>query len=231
MSAVSAGLLLGIAGSLHCLGMCGPLVMAWRGASAASPARMLAYHLSRISTYVLLGAIFGRTVTTLGPAARGLSMIFGAVLVFAALGMWPWGTRLQNHVSRAWTRLWVATRTIAPTSSFRGASMAGAINALLPCGMVYTAIIAAAAFDTPAQSAGFMLAYGIGTTPALWLPAMVASYVSGAWRGRFSRLTPVAMALVGLLLVGRGLVTSHTHATTQPHPSSPTMTMPASHGH
>lgn len=213
MTHVVAGALLGLAGSVHCLAMCGPLA----GVMASSPGRRLSvamwYHAGRIAIYVLLGVAAGLAghAAGTGGLGRGLAIAAGAVMVLVAVGH-PRALRfvptrwLTSALSKTMERL---TRARARHPRF-AAIGAGAANGLLPCGLVYAAALAAAASGNVVSATMSMLAFGAGTLPMMTAVWLSSSFVSVRVRRRLSFATPVAIAIVGLLLIGRGLgVTEH----------------------
>ena len=211
MTAVVAGFALGLAGSLHCVAMCGPLVLAIRSPRTGRGAAL--YHGARIAMYAAAGALAGFAGAALAAASlgRALSMAAGAMLLVAAAhraGLLPalpaaGSTRLPARAMGAVHRLG-ARHPVAGTIA------AGAVNALLPCGLVYAAIAAAAAMGTPASAALFMVSFGAATVPALAAVCVMAGSMPAALRARARLAVPVALAAVGVLLVVRGVLdTTH----------------------
>jgi len=231
MIAILPGLALGLVGSLHCVAMCGPLValikrsgMAGRTAADGSsrPRRAWAigaiYHGSRVLTYALLGLIAGVAgrLTLVAGVGSWLSIVSGAILVAAAAGVWPWSAAIARPllvpIGRAFQRATAGIDRTPRTS----AAVAGGLNALLPCGMVYTALVAAMALGDPLSAALFMMSFGAGTVPlvaAVWLSVIPSRRDGHPRLRRF--LTPVSLALVGLLLIGRGMMPSPDGGPTQ----------------
>lgn len=201
LSAILAGLTLGALGSLHCAGMCGPLVAACMGAgkgnTSVNKASML-YQFGRISTYVLLGLMFGyfgSSLELLGGQSYA-SIFAGVFLVIIGL----FGRKIESSLGATT----VLAKAYGYTSSRFGAAAPlgfGLLNGLLPCGLVYTALAASLAFGDPFVGAVFMLAFGLATSPLL----MAVSYVSLRWRGLSSKLFPLFSLIAGAVLIFRGL--------------------------
>ncbi len=201
----------GLVGSLHCLGMCGPLVLGLHGASgqrgAAGWMAKLAYHLSRVLAYALLGAVLGALGAGLALAGwqRALSIGAGLLILFMAArsGMLD---RAQAWLSG------VAARGLAPgmrkarrQGGWSGQAMAGFLNGFLPCGMVYVALAASAAMATPLQGALFMGLFGLGTLPAMLAVSLGGQWLGGKARGRLQPILRGWMLVLGLLLILRGV--------------------------
>lgn len=81
----------------------------------------------------------------------------------------------------------------------------GSLNGLLPCGMVYLAILTAATLDQLLDGSLFMIFFGIGTVPAMMLSSMAGLWVGKEIRLKFRRAIPVMVGVVGLVLILRGL--------------------------
>jgi sulfite exporter TauE/SafE len=209
----------GLAGSGHCLGMCGgilaALAVASPNVSVGQRFRVnLAYHIGRITTYTLLGLLAG----TLSQAALfsalkpqlywlfaaanlmvitvGLSTAFGVRrLSLAALDGAGWGFMsrvLGTASSRATTGAFLA---------------AGLVMGLLPCGLVYGVLIAAATGGTWLQGGGMMLAFGLGTLPALLAYGQVATALGVVATTVFLRVMGLAVALLGVVGLVKALIT------------------------
>lgn len=207
-----AAFLLGLAGSLHCVGMCGPIVLALPLPAAARrqvAMQATSYHAGRILTYAALGLGFG--LLGKGLALAGLqktaSIAAGALMLFAALFMTRWERLLTSgRIGSSFTqplqqRLGRLLRH-RPT----GASFAvGLLNGLLPCGMVYLALAGAIASTDATQGALFMAAFGLGTAPLMIGVSVAGHSLKGTFRRRFKLVQPILLALAGTLLLVRGL--------------------------
>jgi sulfite exporter TauE/SafE len=157
--ALGGAALAGVAGSPHCVGMCGGFAVATGTTAGGS----IAWSLGRLSTYAILGAIagtFGALVP--GPGWVGTALAAGMLVWFAArlagVGAvaspsFPWFTRMAGKLLRH-------NRHI-------GRFAFGAVNGLLPCGLVYAALAFPVAVGNPVGGALTMLAFGLGTVPAL----------------------------------------------------------------
>jgi len=194
-----SALLLGFVGSLHCAGMCGPLVFALhRGGSGLN---RLAYHSGRILTYAILGGILGM----LGLAAQvaGLQKFFSLVLglaLIASIVIPLFSARFQAHYLTAKTGGWLSARVNKWRSSameMRGMTRQfalGLLNGLLPCGMVYIAIGGALSLANYLQSGLYMILFGLGTWPMLLVISFGGGFVQKFRWVSINRLTPAHLA-------------------------------------
>ena len=204
----------GLLGSLgHCLGMCGPLVLmvgaqfsgiAW---TSVLP-RYLLYHSARIVVYSLLGLLVGTFGLLIGMGARLthiagiISLIIGTGIILLGLrylGWLPLG-RLEGSSDLISGMMNKALRR----GGLWGLASLGALNGLLPCGLVYSALLAAASTGSPVKAALAMAAFGAGTLPALLILGMGAGMLSVRARQVMSRAAGLLIMLVGVQLILRG---------------------------
>ena len=206
-----AAFTLGLFGSLHCIGMCGPLVLAVPSNAQKRSAFLLeriVYNLGKAFTYGVMGAV-------LGLAGRGmlmgiqqnLSLILGiSILITVAI---PLG--LQSQLEKLSPLRYVYTFVKTKFSSLmkrRGYTalvMMGMLNGLLPCGLVYTALIGATVVADVWHSTMFMVVFGVGTTPALILVSLSGKLISLKFRTMFTKAVPVFSIALALILILRGL--------------------------
>lgn len=209
MTVIIAGILLGLTSSLHCIGMCGPIAMAIP-VNRSSQGKMLlgigAYNIGRALTYGVLGLIvgsFGLSLATFG-VLQWISIIAGILLIIYAWRKYlielPWLPKLDlNKYLNG-----VFGKVIRSESRFKLLFL-GMVNGLLPCGMVYIALLNAILAGDIYSGAAAMIAFGIGTMPAMIAVSYTASRITGNLRLKLGKLVPYVMTVVGLLIVLRGL--------------------------
>ena len=200
---------LGFAGSLHCVGMCGPIAMAipvGNGSSASQFRNYFLYHFGRISSYAMLGFLFGTLGYGLNLAGiqQGLSLAVGLFMVaFIWMprvfgGMGGGITRMQSKVTAFMAKRLKVNRP--------GALLGlGFFNGLLPCGFVYLALAGALVSYNPVEGAAFMALFGLGTTPALLVLAISGKKFGSMFKSGFKKLAPVLATVVAVLFILRGL--------------------------
>lgn len=203
-----SALLLGLASSLHCIGMCGPLVMSIPVQHLPAHKKLwgvFLYQTGRIGTYVMLGMVAGFIGWRVGVAGwqQVFSICMGLLILFFLLSRgflqkkegWGWlNQKITSLIS------WSLHR-----HSFFGMYLMGAANGLLPCGMVYIAITGAMATGTILNAAVFMLIFGLGTLPALFSLAFWGTRLSWQSRQSMRKLVPYVIGLTAILLIIRGL--------------------------
>lgn len=199
---------IGLAGSVHCAGMCGPLALAIPDgghSTARFAAGRLAYNLGRIFTYSLLGLLFGFAGQSLAMAGfqRWLSLGLGSVLLLSLLGArrWGWSTPATALVGR----LKAAFGFLLRRRSLSSVGALGVLNGLLPCGLVYVAGAGAAATGHGLTGATYMAAFGAGTLPMMAAIGFSRKLIPISLRWKLQKAIPVSVFLVGTLLILRGL--------------------------
>jgi uncharacterized protein len=207
-----SGFTLGAAGSLHCVGMCGPLSLALpvhHLSKAQKFFSLLLYQLGRIITYSTIGLLFGLAGRRIYIAGyqQWFSIIMGTVVLSLAVLYFiqrrtvhlQFLNRFYFFVQR---RIGKLLQSSAGTFSFLVLGMA---NGLLPCGMIYIALATTLSFTEVFQSVSFMAMFGAGTLPAMMLVGYAGQLFKPAWRNNVRKLVPVFISLMGVLLILRGM--------------------------
>ena len=206
---------LGFLGSLHCVGMCGPLVLAlpqpngeYRRWAKLVSGRML-YNFGRVGTYAIMGAAFG----LIGSAARLagwqqiVSVLTGSLILLWLLipkKMLP-QVALATRAANLINQLQVRFSPILRLNFFSAQFGLGVLNGLLPCGLVSVAIAGAILQPTVLTSALFMALFGLGTFPALLFFGLLTGKLKNHFRFSMQRMLPAGLAIVAILLILRGL--------------------------
>jgi sulfite exporter TauE/SafE len=167
---------------------------------------ILLYNLGRIITYSVIGAVFGLAGRTIfiGKYQQWLSVVIGACILVVLIFSIPSRVNysfsfFSKYVKAALGNVMRAGRNAATFFTL------GILNGLLPCGMVYFAAAAAIAVGNPLNSTVFMAAFGFGTLPAMISIAFVGKIIPMSWRSRMRALVPVVIALMGVMLILRGV--------------------------
>ncbi len=200
--------LLGLIGSLHCAGMCGPLALALPPAGATAPAYVLgrvAYNAGRIITYCLLGLVVGLAGRTLLLAGlqRWTSIALGVALLLGLFASRK--LALSRPVTAAVNQLKSRMSGLLRRRSLAGLAVLGLLNGLLPCGLVYVACAGAAATGGILAGAGYMTAFGVGTVPMMLAISLSGKLVPTSLRLKLVKTIPVCVFLLATLLILRGL--------------------------
>ncbi|MBL7776448.1 MAG: sulfite exporter TauE/SafE family protein [Saprospiraceae bacterium] len=204
--------LLGLAGSLHCVAMCGPLMLALplsRAERWQAAGQTLVYQAGRIGTYAALGLLFGLLGkgVVLAGFQQTLSLLAGSLLIVAAFFTLQWERAAQSLPGMGRLTHWVQGRIGRLLQRYPGRATLGVglLNGLLPCGLVYAAIAGALGTGNAGSGSAFMALFGLGTLPLLLVLQWSGRRFSPGWRQKFRLLQPLLLALTGALLVSRGL--------------------------
>lgn len=202
-------LLMGLTGGLHCAGMCGPIMlfMPFHHFSGFRKALALAaYHLSRITVYALMAMVLYSFKGAFRPEVqRYVSMVLGVVLLLAGIMSFipnsltvklklPWSDFVKQHIGK-----FIGQPTLSSIA------VSGALNGLLPCGLVYMALSASLAVPDAGHAALFTYVFGIGTLPVLVAITVLGRRVSILRGNGFRRLTPIIVFSFGCLFLLRGM--------------------------
>jgi sulfite exporter TauE/SafE len=186
--------------------------MAGTGAAGRPYQRVFGYLLyfsGKTITYGLLGFVFGLFGHGLVLAGfqQILSVVMGSImLLLVALSIFK-STMFHSNKATVYlqNKLVPAFGQLLSNRTFFSPSLIGMLNGLLPCGLVYIGLTAAVATGNALHSFLYMLLFGLGTIPVMLAFVIFTGQLSITWRVRLRQLTPVLMALVGTILVLRGL--------------------------
>lgn len=203
---------IGLAGSFHCVGMCGPIAL-------ALPANFnyrihivfsrILYNLGRVLTYTALGALFGvfGKAIALAGVQQALSIALGVVLLLVAFFSmnlesnfisFPFLTRFNIFIKNNLGKL-------LKVNSQSSLLMIGVLNGFLPCGFVYLGLVGAITTGTVVNGALYMMLFGLGTFPLMFATSMLGSIISIRVRNVFRKLTPAFFILFACLFIVRGM--------------------------
>ena len=207
-----AGFSLGFAGSLHCVGMCGPLSLAlptYQLSGIGKFLSLLLYQFGRIVTYSLLGllaGLAGRMISIAG-IQQWFSIIIGSAIIILAACYF-----IQKHTIRFsfFNRFYISVqsliiRILRQWKGPGGFLLLGMANGLLPCGMVYIALATSLSLAQLSHSIAFMSLFGAGTLPAMMLIGYGGLLIKPGMRVAFKKLTPFFITAAGIVLILRGL--------------------------
>lgn len=212
MENYSVAFLIGLLGSLHCVGMCGPIAFALplkRSSKTYKITGALIYNFGRIITYALLGFVFGffGQGIKLASSQQFLSLFIGFLLIASVFIPLNWlnklnpSSKIVRLVNTFKQQLGLLLKSSKPFNLLR----IGMLNGFLPCGLVYTAIGGAIATGNTIQGIWFMFFFGLGTLSLMFLAVQLANFVSLTIRNKIRKIFPYLLVLIGILFVLRGL--------------------------
>ncbi len=205
-------LLLGFAGSFHCVGMCGPIAMAIPKASSSFfglTVRSVIYNSGRVLVYALFGLFFGLlgTQITIAGFQGWISILLGGTIV---------ATVLLNKYYRKTPKPFLFERLTHSVSTYYGILIRkksvlalfgmGVLNGLLPCAFVYSGLAVATLTESATHSTIYMTLFGIGTFPAMYFMHLAPTILSLDLRNSIRKFIPYMAFSLGLFLMVRGAV-------------------------
>lgn len=207
-----AGFILGLLGSLHCIGMCGPIAFMLpvdRNNQSKKIYQISIYHLGRLLAYSSIGVLFGilgKSFQIFGWQQQ-LSIIIGVLMIVIVL--LPHKQIQSNIITKFLYRI------IAKVKQSLGAALKrkntstfftiGLLNGFLPCGLVYMAALAAIGTADLFHSSAFMVLFGLGTVPVMTSAIYVGKLISPKRKQQLQKLIPVMVIVIGTLFIIRGL--------------------------
>lgn len=216
----------GFAGSFHCVGMCGGFACALgrdpRG-GGTTVARHFLYNSGRLSSYCFLGALagaLGQVICTSGDlstplpldgsinlAQRLLAIVAGTLMIVIALQFYGLLTGLHRITASLGGRMFATTLRKVLKAPGPAAPLAfGVFNGLLPCPLVYAFLAQAASTASALPGMLTMVAFGLGTFPAMFLLGGIGGTLGPFWRQRGVWLAGSFILLLGIMTLGRGLL-------------------------
>ncbi|WP_419765412.1 MAG: sulfite exporter TauE/SafE family protein [Arcobacter sp.] len=201
----------------HCIGMCGGIVVAYSStkidnswSKAKQSLSHILYALGRVSTYVILGAIFGYagSVVTFDNTTSGILLLFtGFLMILVGLslsGKLKFLVNIEHSVSKS--KIYQQTfRKLLGSNSFISFYLLGMLNGLLPCGFVYVFAITAASSGSILWGAFVMLIFGLSTIPAMFsLGFFVGIFKQIALRNLFITIAAILVIIFGIYIMHSG---------------------------
>ena len=204
--------ILGLLGSLHCLGMCGPIAFMLpidRSNRLKSGFQAFIYHAGRILAYGIMGALLGALGSgiNLFGAQQKLSIVIGALMIlvvvvpFKRLGKLSLTAPLYRSVTYLKNTLGASFQK-KTTDAFL---TIGFLNGFLPCGLVYMALLGATAMSSTSGGFTYMLLFGMGTIPLMTVAIYFGNAIKSSLKNRIRRLVPVFVVIIGMLFILRGM--------------------------
>lgn len=198
----------GLLSSVHCLAMCGPLqaVIMGQWLRSTKSANWFVYHAGRMATYMALAIIASLIGGSLGiPNWQGsFTIVAGLILIFGYFGFkaLKWDRKLMQVISPFLAKLQGKVKgKRSPLWYF----VSGSLNGLLPCGMVYAALVPALGLANTKEAIFYMAAFGLGTLPLLMGFNLFSNKLMLRFGPALNRLVPLSIVLISALLILRGL--------------------------
>lgn len=200
------GIIIGLMGSLHCAVMCGPIALALPIGRSGKYTSHLLHQGGRVMTYAILGAIVGTLGAGISFAGwqQPLSIAVGVMLIAGLLSKWPTLLNWKPY------RRFYGTLQKNFTTKLKGAKahrflLTGMINGLLPCGLVYAALISSLGTGSTTDGVMMMIGFGLGTGPLLLVIGWSGSFIVDKLRGHVRFAIPVVVGVMATFFILRGM--------------------------
>lgn len=207
-----SALTLGLLGSFHCVGMCGPIALAIPLKTDSWMARIfggILYNLGRAVTYAVMGAIFGLLGRglVLSGFQQWISIIMGAIMILSVITPSIYKNRFNadKGIFSFVGKVKMSLGKLFTQRSYGSLLLIGLLNGLLPCGLVYFAIAGAIATGSAASGSLFMFIFGLGTLPMMLAISLIGNLITLELRKKVTKLIPYAIVFIGVLFILRGL--------------------------
>lgn len=202
------GFLVGLLGSFHCIGMCGPIAIALPKTNNLVFSRLL-YNFGRVITYTMLGLLFGLLGSRLEMFGlqRIISISLGVLIILTVITPISYRIKLSNKLGlyKLVGMLKMYFGKMFKNHSNSSMLVIGMLNGLLPCGFVYIGITGAIAVGDTLNGMLFMTMFGLGTLPVMLGASLIGSVINLNIRQKLTRLLPAFSLILAAIFILRGL--------------------------
>lgn len=203
---------LGLLGSFHCVGMCGPIAFMLpvdRTNSLKKVFQIALYHFGRLLAYSLIGLVFGilgKSLYIFGlqqqlSIAIGILMIIVVLIPYKTFSRYNFSKPLYKVIGKVKSALGKELKKKTPDTFLT----IGFLNGFLPCGLVYMAVFAAIATGSLLEGSLYMVLFGVGTIPLMTTAIYISRFLKGSVRQHIQKAIPVFVIVIGALFILRGL--------------------------
>lgn len=209
---LASAFILGLLGSFHCVGMCGPIAFMLpvdQTNAYKKISQITIYHFGRLLAYCIIGLIFGligKSLSIFG-FQQQLSIIIGLLMILVVIipkktfNKYNFSKPIYKGISKVKSALGQALKK-KTTDTFL---TIGFLNGFLPCGLVYMAVFAAIASGNALNGSLYMAVFGLGTIPLMTITIYFSQFLKGSMRQKIQKAIPVFVVIIGLLFIIRGM--------------------------
>ncbi|SFS31140.1 sulfite exporter TauE/SafE family protein [Lutibacter maritimus] len=205
-------LILGLAGSFHCIGMCGPIAFVLpvdKSSKSKLSFQTFLYHFGRLLSYSIIGVLFGFIGKGLYLAGfqQRLSILVGVLMIFLIIipvslfNKYNFTKPLYKIIGKIKQQLGLYLNKKSNKSIF----LIGFFNGFLPCGLVYMALIGSISTGNALNGGLYMFLFGLGTIPLMTAAILLGNFVNLTLRKKIQKAIPVFVVIIGILFILRGL--------------------------
>lgn len=203
--------IIGLLGSFHCAGMCGPIALALPIKNISLFTKLSSsflYNTGRIITYGILGLVFGLLGRGLylGGLQQWTSIAAGSIMILSVIfPLFVKKIDLTSRVSKTLSVVKKGLSSFLKVRSYTSIFIIGLLNGILPCGLVYIALAGAIVSSHPLNGIIFMIFFGLGTLPMMFVLPLIGTIINLKYRKIVSKITPIIIIIIGTLFIIRGL--------------------------
>ena len=209
---ILSAIILGLMGSLHCVGMCGPIVFMLpvdQSNNYKKFGQIFIYHFGRLMAYGIIGLVFGflgKGLSIFGAQQKlsiaiGILMILVVLIPYKIFNKYNLSKPIYKVISKVKNQLGKELKKKSPDTFLT----IGFLNGFLPCGLVYMALFGAIAMGNALQGSLYMILFGLGTVPLMTTAIYFSGLLKGGIRQKAQKAIPVFVVVIGLLFILRGL--------------------------
>lgn len=203
---------IGLFGSLHCIGMCGPIAIALPvpdSSGLSFAAGRILYNIGRVFTYSFLGAVFGLLGSRFVIAGfqQGISITLGIIILLVVLMPSKYKIKITQHpiILKLSGPLKESIGILFKKGTFSSLFLIGVLNGLLPCGLVYVALAGAIASGDAISGSAVMFLFGLGTIPVMFTATVFGKFININLRRKLNKLIPAFTIVLALIFILRGM--------------------------
>src|SRR5690606_16361531 len=207
-----SAVILGLLGSFHCVGMCGPIAFMLpvdRQNSTKKVFQIFTYHFGRILAYSIIGLFFGlvgKSLYIFGLQQQlsigiGILMIIVVLIPTRIFNKYNFSKPIYKLISKVKTGLGQAFKRETADTFLT----IGFLNGFLPCGLVYMAVFASLAMDGALKGSLYMALFGMGTIPLMTSAIYLGKFLNSKVKQRIQKAVPVFVVIIGILFILRGM--------------------------
>lgn len=209
---ILSAIILGLMGSLHCVGMCGPIAFMLpvdQSNNYKKFGQIFIYHFGRLMAYGIIGLVFGflgKGLSIFGAQQKlsiviGITMILVVLIPYKSFNKYNLSKPIYKVISKVKNQLGKELKKKSPDTFLT----IGFLNGFLPCGLVYMALFGAIAMGNAIQGSLYMMLFGLGTIPLMTTAIYFSGLLKGGIRQKVQKAIPVFVVVIGLLFILRGL--------------------------
>ena len=209
---ILSSIILGLMGSLHCVGMCGPIAFMLpvdQSNNYKKFGQIFIYHFGRLIAYGIIGLVFGflgKGLSIFGAQQKlsiaiGITMILVVLIPYKSFNKYNLSKPIYKVISKVKNQLGKELKKKSPDTFLT----IGFLNGFLPCGLVYMALFGAIAMGNAIQGSLYMILFGLGTVPLMTTAIYFSGLLKGGIRQKVQKAIPVFVVVIGLLFILRGL--------------------------